>query len=127
MKLQIRRVTCAAFAILAGAACSAQIEPTWESLAANYHVPEWFVDGKLGVWMHWGISSSADENRPPDGSHYGRRMYGTEGYDSANEPDRQRVAALSEWHAKHYGHQSEFGYEDLINPCSTSGLRFGRF
>ena len=28
----------------------ASIEPTWESLAANYQVPQWFVDGKLGVW-----------------------------------------------------------------------------
>jgi len=23
-------------------------------LAANYQVPEWFQDGKIGVWMHWG-------------------------------------------------------------------------
>ena len=26
--------------------------------------------------MHWGIPSAIDENRPNDGSHYGRRMYG---------------------------------------------------
>ena len=26
------------------------IKPTWESLVANYHVPDWFVDGKLGVY-----------------------------------------------------------------------------
>ena len=51
------------------------VEPTWESLAENYQVPEWFVDGKLGVWFHWGVSSAADENRPHDGSHYGRHMY----------------------------------------------------
>ena len=48
-------------------------------MAANYKVPEWFQDGKIGVWMHWGIPSAIDENRPNDGSHYGRRMYGTEG------------------------------------------------
>ena len=51
------------------------IEPNWESLAEHYQVPQWFVDGKIGVWFHWGISSAADENRPNDGSHYGRRMY----------------------------------------------------
>jgi len=53
-----------------------QIQPTWESLAENYKVPKWFVDGKIGVWFHYGIPSSIDENRPNDGSHYGRRMYG---------------------------------------------------
>jgi len=46
-----------------------EIEPTWESMAANYQVPEWFQNGKIGVWMHWGIPSAADENRPNDGSH----------------------------------------------------------
>ncbi len=45
-------------------------------MAENYEVPQWFVDGKIGVWMHWGVPSAIDENRPNDGSHYGRRMYG---------------------------------------------------
>ena len=119
--------TVALLVTLAVSVRAAEIQPTWESMAANYQVPDWFQDGKIGVWMHWGISSSANENRSPDGSRYGRREYGTEGYDSANEPDRQRVAALSEWHAKRYGHPPEFGYEALINPWSTSGLSFGRF
>lgn len=61
--------------LLTGTAVAAEIEPTWESMAANYQVPEWFQDGKIGVWMHWGIPSAADENRPNDGAHYGRRMY----------------------------------------------------
>ena len=39
---------------LLGSVVSGQeIEPTWESLAENYEVPDWFVDGKIGVWMHW--------------------------------------------------------------------------
>ena len=61
--------------LLTGASVAEEIEPTWESMAANYQVPQWFQDGKIGVWMHWGISSAADENRPHDGSHYGRYMY----------------------------------------------------
>ena len=62
--------------LTAGTLCRAsEIEPTWESLAANYKVPQWFQDGKIGVWMHWGIPSATDENRPNDGSHYARRMY----------------------------------------------------
>ena len=89
------------------------IEPTWESLAANYDVPEWFVDGKLGVWFHWGISSAADENRPNDGSHYGRRMYTPS---PADKPDDELDMSerLTRWHIKRYGPIEEFGYEDLV-------------
>lgn len=95
-------------------AMAQDIKPTWESMAKNYKVPEWFQNGKIGVWMHWGISSATDENRPNDNSHYGRRMYGTEGYDGRSEGDFKMTATLTEWHTKHYGHPSEFGYEKLI-------------
>jgi len=89
-----------------------EIKPTWESMAANYQVPEWFVDGKIGVWMHWGIPSAADENRPNDGSHYGRRMYSVvpDGYTG----EMGMSETLTKWHTERYGHPSEFGYEDLI-------------
>ena len=40
--------------LLAGASVAEEIEPTWESMAVHYQVPQWFVDGKIGVWMHWG-------------------------------------------------------------------------
>lgn len=33
-----------------------RIDANWESMAANYKVPEWFKNGKIGVWMHWGNS-----------------------------------------------------------------------
>jgi alpha-L-fucosidase len=89
-----------------------KIEPTWESMAANYQVPEWFVDGKIGVWMHWGIPSAADENRPNDGSHYGRRMYSV--VPDNHEGEMGMSETLTKWHTERYGHPSEFGYEDLI-------------
>ena len=76
--------------LMASVASGAEIEPTWESLAEHYQVPEWFVDGKIGVWMHWGISSAADENRPNDGSWYGRNMYG-------GGQDPVRVAYQAVW------------------------------
>jgi len=90
------------------------IAPNWESMAKNYQVPEWFQDGKIGVWMHWGIPSSIDENRIEDGSHYGRRMYGDTDYDARNEPDRMRTVKLTKWHTERYGKPSEFGYEKFI-------------
>ncbi|MCP4310255.1 MAG: glycoside hydrolase family 29 [Bacteroidetes bacterium] len=88
------------------------IEATWESMAENYQVPEWFMDGKIGVWMHWGIPSATDENRPNDGSHYGRRMYGPN--DGESGMQLEMTTKLSEFHTKRYGHPSEFGYEDLV-------------
>lgn len=100
--------------LLARLAAGKEIDPTWESRAANYQVPERFRDGKMGVWMHWGIPSALDENGPFDGSHYGRRMYGTEGFDSASDADRQRTTALANWHAQRYGPPAEVGYEKLI-------------
>eukprot|EP01093_Parvamoeba_rugata_P008292 TRINITY_DN23695_c0_g1_i1.p1 TRINITY_DN23695_c0_g1~~TRINITY_DN23695_c0_g1_i1.p1 ORF type:complete len:197 (+),score=32.99 TRINITY_DN23695_c0_g1_i1:129-719(+) len=90
------------------------IDANWESMAEHYQVPEWFQDGKIGVWMHWGIPSSIDENRIEDGSHYGRRMYGDEDYDARNDGDRMRTVRLTEWHTKRYGPPSEFGYEKFI-------------
>lgn len=32
-------------------------EPTWESLRANYKVPDWFRDAKFGLSMQWGLYS----------------------------------------------------------------------
>ena len=95
-----------------GIAMAAPVEPTWESLAANYQVPQWFVDGKIGIWMHWGIPSAADENRPNDGSHYARRMYATVPEDYSGKLNMSQT--LTKWHTERYGHPSEFGYEDLI-------------
>ena len=84
---------------LTAAEKSTPIEPTWESMAANYRCPDWFQDGKIGVWTHWGIPSAIDENRPNDGSHYGRRMYGTEGYLGGSDKDIEMTRVLSEWHS----------------------------
>jgi len=40
----------------------ARIEPNWESMIEKYNAPEWFRDGKIGIWSHWGPGSV--ENRP---------------------------------------------------------------
>jgi alpha-L-fucosidase len=97
---------------LANLVSQAAIEPTWESMAANYRCPDWFQDGKIGVWIHWGIPSAIDENRPNDGGHYGRRMYGPNEGETGGQ--LQMTKTLSEWHTKRYGPPSEFGYEKLI-------------
>lgn len=69
-------------------------KPTFESLK-QYEVPEWFMDAKLGIFVHWGPCAVG-------GTHgwYGREMYrqGSETY---------------RFHVSHFGHPSKFGYKDI--------------
>ncbi|WP_404305303.1 alpha-L-fucosidase [Neorhodopirellula lusitana] len=88
------------------------IQPNWDSMAEQYRAPEWFRDGKIGVWTHWGVPSAIDENRPNDGSHYGRRMYGVNAGESGKQ--REMTQTLTDWHAEHYGPPEQFGYEDHV-------------
>jgi alpha-L-fucosidase len=71
-------------------------EPTWESFAENYQVPEWFRDAKFGLWAHWGPQCVEGT-----GDWMGRRLY-MEGDDAY------------EYHKEHYGHPSEFGFKDVL-------------
>ena len=38
-------------------------KPNWESLAANYQVPDWYRDAKFGIWAHWGPKDVASKGR----------------------------------------------------------------
>ena len=69
-------------------------EPTFESLR-TYTAPDWFRDAKFGIWSHWGPQSV-----PMFGDWYARNMYveGTPQY---------------EYHLRHYGHPSKFGFKDI--------------
>ncbi len=80
---------------VSSSAHSSPFQPTRESLA-TYRVPEWFRDAKFGIWAHWGPQSAAEA-----GDWYARQMYiqGHEQY---------------EYHVKHYGHPSKFGFKDVI-------------
>ena len=71
-------------------------QPTLESLR-QYQVPEWFRDAKFGIWAHWSAQCV-----PEDGDWYARQMYmqGESQYD---------------YHVKHYGHPSTFGFMEIDN------------
>jgi alpha-L-fucosidase len=80
----------------APAAAKGRVEPTWDSVRANYHVPDWWRDAKFGIFMHWGLYAV-----PAHGSEwYELHMY--------NNPE------ISKWHAEHWGPQDKFGYKDFI-------------
>jgi len=71
-------------------------EPTWESLR-RYTVPEWYLDGKFGIFIHWGLYAV-----PAFGNEwYPRNMY-------------QQGSREFEHHVKTHGPHTEFGYKDFI-------------
>jgi alpha-L-fucosidase len=69
-------------------------EASFESLR-TYKCPDWFRNAKFGIWSHWGPQSV-----PMCGDWYARNMYiqGSEQYN---------------YHIRHYGHPSKFGYKDI--------------
>jgi alpha-L-fucosidase len=82
----------AAYAIAPG-----PFQPTWESLAQNYQLPDWYRDAKFGVWMHWGPQS-----QPLDGDWYAKYLY------DQGKPQY-------EFHLKKYGHPSKVGFKDVCH------------
>ena len=75
-------------------------QPEWENMAQNYRFPEWFRDGKFGIFIHWGVYSvPAFTNE-----WYPRNMYQKNSDDSA----------VYKYHIDKYGPQDKFGYKDFI-------------
>ncbi len=71
-------------------------QPTWESLE-KYQVPQWYLDAKFGIFIHWGVYSV-----PAFGNEwYPRRMY-----DARSKEFKH--------HLETFGPQSKFGYKDFI-------------
>jgi alpha-L-fucosidase len=70
--------------------------PNWASLE-GFEAPEWYRDGKFGIFIHWGAYSV-----PAFGNEwYPRRMY---------QQDDEAFAH----HVETWGPQDEFGYKDFI-------------
>src|SRR5215207_10183368 len=71
-------------------------EPTWESLE-NFRVPDWYLDAKFGIFIHWGaysVPAFANEWYP-------RNMY-------------IKGSKEFEHHVATYGPHNKFGYKDFI-------------
>ena len=49
-------------------------QPTWDSLKANYRVPQWFAGAKFGLFMHWGLYSVPAHHN----EWYEKHMYGAD-------------------------------------------------
>ena len=81
------------------AAAEKHYEPTWESLK-TYPIPEWFRDGKIGIWTCWGIYSVPAYGQ--NGTWYPFEIY-------MDEDSEQR-----QYHEDNYGPIEEFGYKYFI-------------
>ncbi|KAA6339881.1 hypothetical protein EZS27_012215 [termite gut metagenome] len=72
-------------------------QPDWENIATNYQFPDWFTDGKFGVFIHWGVYAV-----PAFGSEwYPRQMY-------------QQNSREYKHHIETFGEHTQFGYKDFI-------------
>lgn len=96
---------------LAGAMDSVQSR-SWSELSEMYELPEWFAEAKLGVWVHWGPQALPAKG----GGWYARSMY--------MHPDIAESWGKDafDFHRENYGHQSEFGYKDVLNEWKTPNL-----
>jgi len=83
-----------------------KFKPTYRSLA-GYPVPEWYVDGKLGIFIHYGIFSVPGFSGV--GCWYGHNMY---------DPSTSAYA----FHRATYGPQDRFGYKDFIPHLTASAF-----
>jgi len=72
------------------------IAPTWPSLI-DYGIPEWFLDGKFGIYAHWGLYSVPG---------FGQEWYGKYMYDPKNPIHTE--------HVKRFGSPADFGYKEFI-------------
>jgi alpha-L-fucosidase len=77
------------------------VQPTWESIKENYTTPEWFRDGKFGIFIHWGLYSVAAYHN----EWYQKYIYGNEG--------------IRDWHIQHYGPLDTHGYITLADQFAT--------
>ncbi|MDR1886287.1 MAG: alpha-L-fucosidase, partial [Prevotellaceae bacterium] len=69
----------------------------WDNIAEHYQFPEWFIDAKFGIFIHWGVYAV-----PAFGSEwYPRTMY-------------QKDSHEFKHHVATYGEHTEFGYKDFI-------------
>ncbi|MEM8945344.1 MAG: alpha-L-fucosidase [Planctomycetota bacterium] len=74
---------------------------TWKSLE-EYEIPEWYLDAKFGIFIHWGVYSV-----PAYGNEwYPRRMYIDSGTGDKKSPFNH--------HIETWGPQSKFGYKDFV-------------
>ncbi len=84
---------------MAAGVAAGPYQANWESLKARKPAPDWFRDGKLGIYFHWGVYTV-----PAYGNEwYAQRMHLKTGSKS-----------YYEHHVKTYGEPDKFPYHNFI-------------
>jgi alpha-L-fucosidase len=87
-------------------------EPTWESLS-QWKVPQWFDDGVLGIYCHWGVYSvpgyrfNDGAEQVDSGLWYGWFMYVPNGSEQPN-------FGVYDYHRETYGEPCEYSYHEFV-------------
>ncbi|HVN78376.1 MAG TPA: alpha-L-fucosidase [Terriglobia bacterium] len=84
-----------------GLVAKGPFQADWRSLG-NYQVPQWYLDAKFGIFIHWGVYSVPA---------FGNEWYPRDMYKKDTEEFKHHVAT--------YGPQSQFGYKDFIPRLSA--------
>lgn len=75
--------------------------PNWQSLRKHNAQPEWFLDGKVGIYFHWGV--------------YAVPAHGNEWYLKwMHTKPKKGNRSYYEHHRKTWGEPDEFGYHDFV-------------
>ncbi|WP_255417200.1 alpha-L-fucosidase [Proteiniphilum sp. X52] len=72
-------------------------QPNWDNIAEYYQFPEWYVDAKFGIFIHWGVFTVPAF----DNEWYSRNMY-------------QKDHKVYKHHIETWGPHDKFGYKDFI-------------
>ncbi|MFE2728775.1 alpha-L-fucosidase [Kitasatospora sp. NPDC059327] len=83
---------------------------TWSSVYHHPAAPEWFQDGKFGIYSHWGVFSVPAYHN----EWYPRRMYDSREKDYAH-------------HVATYGDQSAWPYHNFIDGARDKAGNFKQF
>lgn len=75
--------------------------PNWVSLKEHEAQPEWFLDGKVGIYFHWGVYTV-----PAHGNEWYMKWMHT-------KPNEDR-RSYYEHHRNTWGEPDDFGYHDFV-------------
>ncbi len=76
-------------------------KPEWESLKKHNETPDWFLDGKFGIYFHWGVYTVPEHGN----EWYPNFMHAKPGTSRRSYYDH---------HVKTYGEPEDFPYHDLV-------------
>ncbi|MBI1354054.1 MAG: alpha-L-fucosidase [Acidobacteria bacterium] len=116
-----------ALLLVGSAAAQQRYEPNWESLDSR-PAPEWYLDAKLGIFIHWGVYSVPAYSAPDQYAEWYWNSLRAELGPNASEGAVRRHRETLEFHNRVYG--KDFAYAqfapmfkaELFDPAEWADL-----